>query len=60
MPAVRDFESWSADVARELVRLGVPLLESKHIPYDNAEWFRREFEGGENAAITASEWFNNN
>ncbi len=60
MAAARDFDTWAADVARELASIGVPLLEAKHIPYDYAEWFRREFDGGESAAMTAVEWFNNN
>jgi len=55
-----DFDSWAADVARELVSLGVPLLDAKHIPYDEEEWFRREFDAGENAAMTAQDWFANN
>lgn len=60
MAGSRNFDAWAADVARELVKLGVPLLDAKHIPYEDEEWFRREFEGGEGAGITALEWFNNN
>lgn len=39
--------------------LGVPVMEAKHIPYDNEEWFRREFDACESAAMTAVEWVNN-
>jgi hypothetical protein len=38
----------------------VPLLDAKHIPYDEEEWFRREFDAGESAAMTAQDWFDNN
>jgi hypothetical protein len=54
------FDAWAAQVARELVKLGVDALEAAHIPYDEEEWFRREFDGGESASMTALEWFNNN
>ncbi|CAN7780598.1 hypothetical protein LJR296_007974 [Cupriavidus necator] len=58
MTKARDFDSWAKEVARELESLGVPLLEARHIPYDNEEWFRREFDAAESAELTAQEWFN--
>ena len=45
-------------MARELESLGVPLLDARHIPYDNEDWFRREFDAAESAELTAQEWFN--
>ncbi|MBN3729387.1 hypothetical protein [Burkholderia sp. Tr-20390] len=59
MATSRGFDDWAAEVARAFVGLGVPLLEAKHIPYDNEEWFRREFDAGESAAMTAQDWVNN-
>lgn len=59
MGSTRDFDGWAADVSRELQRLGISMMEAKHIPYDNEDWFRREFDGGEDAGMTASEWVNN-
>lgn len=56
----RSFDDWAADVARELTNLGMPMLEAKHVPYDNEEWFRREFDAGESAALTAQDWINSN
>jgi hypothetical protein len=54
----KSFDAWAADVARELAALGVDTMEARNIPYDNDEWFRREFDGGENAYMTAVEWQN--
>ncbi|WP_334043579.1 hypothetical protein [Burkholderia ambifaria] len=59
MTKTRDFDDWAAEVARELMTHGVPLLEAKHLPYDEEEWFRREFDAGESAGMTALEWVNN-
>jgi hypothetical protein len=42
-------------VERELVSLGMPMLEAKHVPYDKEEWFRREFDAQENAELTAQD-----
>lgn len=56
----RSFDDWAADVARELTSLGMPMLEAKHVPYDNEEWFRREYGAGESAALTAQDWLNSN
>jgi hypothetical protein len=41
MTAACDFDTWAAEVARELVNFGMPLLDAKHIPYDEEDWFRR-------------------
>lgn len=54
------FDAWASEVAHELVKLGVPMLEARNVPYDNEAWFRREFDGGEGAAMTALEWHNHN
>lgn len=56
----RSFDDWAAEVSRELTNLGVEMLEAKHVPYDNEEWFRREFESGESASLTAQDWMNHN
>jgi hypothetical protein len=60
MTAACDFDTWAAEVARELVNFGMPLLDAKHIPYDEEDWFRREFDAGETAPMTAKDWFDNN
>ncbi|WP_157649224.1 hypothetical protein [Burkholderia ubonensis] len=52
------FDKWATEVARELTDLGMPLLEARHVPYDNEDWFRHQFEAGENASMAAYEWFN--
>ncbi|CAB3774583.1 hypothetical protein [Paraburkholderia humisilvae] len=60
MRKARDFDTWAAEASRELANLGMPMLDAKHVPYDKEEWFRREFDAGEDAAMTAQEWFSNN
>ncbi|GAB2881135.1 hypothetical protein GCM10027277_57800 [Pseudoduganella ginsengisoli] len=60
MARANDFDAWAADVARHLSTLGMDMLEARQVPYDNEEWFRREYEGGEDAGMTANEWFNSN
>ncbi len=54
-----NYGKWIAAVERELVRLGVSAFEVKHEVDDNEAWFKREFEAGAGAEITASEWFTN-
>jgi hypothetical protein len=51
-----DFHSWAAAVSRELANLGTPLLDAKQVPYDNEDWFRREFDAGESPVLTAADW----
>lgn len=54
------WDSWVAAVERELIQLGFPVLDAKHVVPDHTDWFEREFNGSESAAITAGEWFNDN
>lgn len=56
MSARNSFHDWASEVSSELVKLGMPLLDAKHAPYDDEEWFRREFDAGENPALTAADW----
>ena len=58
MNKARDFDTWVADVARELTTLGVDSMEAKRVPYENEKWFRAAFEDGLDAAVAAAEWFN--
>lgn len=60
MSTTNNFDDWAAEVSRELTRLGMDMLDAKHVPYDNEDWFRREFEARESAPMTAQEWFDNN
>lgn len=53
MAGSRNFDAWAADVARDLASLGMDLLEARHVPYGNEEWFRREFKGVDGDGITA-------
>ncbi len=55
----RDWGKWVAAVERELMSLGMSMIDAKNAVSDNEDWFEREFDGGEFAEITAGEWFSN-
>lgn len=59
MSTTRDFDTWGAAVARELVVLGVSTMDAKHVAYENEDWFRRGHEGGDTASMAAYERANN-
>jgi hypothetical protein len=56
MAAHRTFDDWASAVSHELTKLGIDMLEAKHVPYDNEDWFRREFDAGESPSLTAADW----
>lgn len=56
MTTRNNFDDWASAVSRELTSLGMPMLEAKHVPYDNEDWFRHEFDAGESPALSAADW----
>lgn len=49
-------DRWCAGVKREVVALGLSVLDAANALDDKQWWFEGQFEAGSFSGITASEW----